>query len=129
MPEARKDVDVRMVTKHCEAVEQVVERPHISPCPNKSVDIQKMNPSDIVDKFWDEYKDFSLKLGCFCKPGKWFHNMIFLVSHIFGTSNTLSRIQWCWDGLPSVLLPSILALVLQKVVGGGVSNKSKLEIG
>ena len=57
--------------KHLEAVKQVVERLHLPPFPNKSVDIQNMSPSDIVDKLWDEYKDFSLKLGCFSKPGKW----------------------------------------------------------
>jgi hypothetical protein len=51
MPEVRKDVDARISGEHREAVERVIERLHLPPCPNKSVDIQKMTPSDIVDKF------------------------------------------------------------------------------
>ena len=82
MPEVRKDVDARISGEHREAVERVIERLHLPPCPNKSVDIQKMTPSDIVDKFWDEYKDFSQKLGCFSKPGKWLTRDVMLgLSH------------------------------------------------
>ena len=31
-----------------------------------------MTPTEIIGKFWDEYKDFSQKLGYFLKPGEWF---------------------------------------------------------
>ena len=65
MPEARKDVDAPISSEHCEAIERVIGHLHPPPCPNKSVDIQKMSPTEIVDKFWDGYKDFSQKLGCF----------------------------------------------------------------
>ena len=30
-----------------------------------------MSPSDIVDKFWTEYKDFTNQTGPFSKPGRW----------------------------------------------------------
>ena len=54
MPEVRKDVDAQMEGSHHEEVKWVVERLHLPPFPNKSVDIQKMSPSDIFDKFWDK---------------------------------------------------------------------------
>jgi hypothetical protein len=41
-----------------------------------------MTPSEIVDELWDEYRDFSQKLGCFSKPGKWLTRDVMLgLSH------------------------------------------------
>ena len=71
MAEVRQDVDARMDGSHREAIERVVERLHLPPCPNKRVNIDEMSPADIVDKFWDEYKDFKNKTGSYSKAGKW----------------------------------------------------------
>ena len=71
MPEVRADVKDRIEGSHREAIERVVERLHLPPCPNKRVNIDEMSPSDIVDKFWSEYKDFSNQTGAFSKAGRW----------------------------------------------------------
>ena len=52
-------------------MERVVERLHLPPCPNKKVNIDVMTPSEIVDLFWAEYKEFTMKTGHYAKPGKW----------------------------------------------------------
>lgn len=71
MPAVRADVEERLQGHHREAAERVIERLHLPPCPNRRVNIDKMAPSDIVDKFWSEYKDFSNKTGVFSKAGRW----------------------------------------------------------
>ena len=70
-PEVMADVKARMCGSHRDAIERVVERLHVAPCPNNRVDLAKMSPSLIVDKFWDEYDEFTEKTGPFAKQGKW----------------------------------------------------------
>ena len=57
IPEVRADVENRMNDVHRDAVERVVERLHLPPCPNKQVNTDAMTPSDIIDLFWVEYKE------------------------------------------------------------------------
>ena len=71
MPEVRADVENRMDGVHRDAVEQVVERLYLPLCPNKRVNTDVTTPADIVDLFWAEYKEFTMKTGHYAKPGKW----------------------------------------------------------
>ena len=71
MTEVRQDVNARMNGSHREAIERVVERLHLPPCPNKRVNINDMSPADIVDRFWGEFKDFKNQTGPYSKAGRW----------------------------------------------------------
>ena len=60
-----------MKGEHRVAVEQIIEHLHVPPCPNPSKEIVDTITSDIVDKFWEEFKHFSNQTGDFNKPGRW----------------------------------------------------------
>lgn len=71
MPEVMADVKKRMNGSHRLAIERVVERLHLAPCPNPKVDLSKMTVADIVDQFWNEWDHFSEKTGPFEKKARW----------------------------------------------------------
>jgi len=69
MPEVRDDCKQRMNGNHRDAIERVVERLHVVPCPNKKV--KGMSQSAIIDLFWEEHKAFSKQDALFNKTGRW----------------------------------------------------------
>ncbi len=54
-----------------DAIEEVVKRLHLPPCPNKSVDLSKMSSAEIVDTFWNEFKAFQCCTEPFHHPSWW----------------------------------------------------------
>lgn len=61
MPEVMADCALRMKGEHRDAIERVVIKLHTIPCPNENV--KGMTMPEIVDTFWNEFKDFHNKTG------------------------------------------------------------------
>jgi len=71
MKEVREDVSLRLKGAHRDAIEEVVRRLHLPPCLNKSVNLSEMNPADIVDTFWNEFKAFQTCSEPFHHASRW----------------------------------------------------------
>ena len=71
VPEVRESVKNTMTGTHRLAVEQVIERLHVPPCPNPSKEVCNMKISVIIDTFWEEFKHFSNQTGDFSKASRW----------------------------------------------------------
>jgi hypothetical protein len=54
-----------------DAIEEVVKRLHLPPCPNKSVDLSKTSSAEIVDTFWNEFMAFQCCTEPFHHPSQW----------------------------------------------------------
>ena len=68
-PEVRVDVNTRMTGEHRNAIERLIVRLHSVPCPNE--DAIGMDEAELLDTFWNEYKDFSQKSGAFGYANRW----------------------------------------------------------
>lgn len=68
-PEVRADVNARMTGDHRNAIERLVVRMHTVPCPNE--DAIGMDESELIDTFWNEYKQFNQKSGAFGYANRW----------------------------------------------------------
>ncbi len=53
MKDVQEDVSLRLTGAHRDAIEEVVTRLHLPPCPNKKVNLSNMTIADIVDTFWN----------------------------------------------------------------------------
>ena len=71
MPEVRKDVAARLTGTHRDAIEEVVRRLHLTPCPNTHPNISRMTIADIIDTFWNEFKSFQQCTHPFAEPSRW----------------------------------------------------------
>jgi len=65
------DVHEMMTGEHCNAIERVVLRLHVKPCPNPTKGVAQWNDSKIIDTFWDECKSFHTKTAMFNNIGRW----------------------------------------------------------
>ena len=75
---------------HREAIERVVRRLHVVPCPNKDPKIQGKDIEEIVDLFWDEFKTFVKKTKPFDNVARWnVSNAIKGESHLWHEKYTL----------------------------------------
>jgi hypothetical protein len=70
-PEVREHVAENMTPEHREAIERVVRRLHVVPCPNKDAKVIGKNIEEIVDLFWDEFKCFEKKTKPFDNAARW----------------------------------------------------------
>ncbi len=52
MASVRTDVRERLTGKHRDAIEKVVTRLHVPPCPNPNPTVHTMLPHEIIDTFW-----------------------------------------------------------------------------
>ena len=74
------EVRDQLTGEHCDAIEKVVTRLHVPPCPNPNPTVQTMLPHEIIDTFWNEvkafqnctqpYHDMSCWASCDCVSGK-----------------------------------------------------------
>ncbi len=71
MEDFREDVKLRLKGAERDAIEEVVRRFHLPPCPNKRVNLSDMSSADIVDTFWNEFKAFQSCSELFHHPGRW----------------------------------------------------------
>ena len=59
------------------AMERVIEKLHLPPCPNKSRNLTGKTSTQIIDLFWDEYKAFKDKSPPFNRPGSFLTDGVF----------------------------------------------------
>ncbi len=52
------DVRDQLTGEHCDAIEKVVTRLHVPPCPNPNPTVLTILPHEINDTFWNEFKAF-----------------------------------------------------------------------
>ena len=71
MEDVREDVRLRLKGAERDAIEDVVKRLHLAPCPNMSVDLLIMSSAEIVDTFWNEFKAFQNCTEPFHHPSRW----------------------------------------------------------
>ncbi len=71
MEDVREDVRLRLKGAEHDAIEEVVKRLHLPPCPNKSVDLSKTSLAETVDTFWNEFKAFQCCTEPFHHPSRW----------------------------------------------------------
>ena len=60
-PEVYKDCAARFTGEHRDAIEEVVRKLHLPPCPNKNPNLLD-GPDRIVELFFEEFKQFRSKL-------------------------------------------------------------------
>ena len=70
-PEVREDVNMRMTSEHHDAIESLLVKLHVLPCPNPSPGVVEMSTGKLIDTFWDEYEEFNMKTGKFSKNSRW----------------------------------------------------------
>ena len=94
MKEVRQDVSLRLKGIHRDAIEEVVTRLHLPPCPNKRVNLSNMTPADIVDTFWNEFKAFQNCTEPFHVPSRWATQDVLLGrSHLWHEKYSLDYTQ------------------------------------
>lgn len=71
-PDVREDVRLRPLDgTQRDAIERVIAKLHMPPCPNKHEWIEGKSTSEIIDRFWDEYQQFVTMSDPFDKAGRW----------------------------------------------------------
>lgn len=71
MDDVREDVRARLIGEHRIAMEKVVKRLHLPPCPNQHPEVMSMTEAQIVDVFWDEFKAFRNCTTPFDEKSRW----------------------------------------------------------
>jgi hypothetical protein len=71
MEDVCEDVRLRLKDAECDAIEEVVKRLHLPPCPKKCVDLSKTSSAEIVVPFWNEFKAFQCCMEPFHHPSRW----------------------------------------------------------
>jgi hypothetical protein len=71
MEDVCKDLRLRLKGVEYDAIEEVVKRLHLPPCQNKSVDLSKTSLAEIIDTFWNEFKEFQCYTEPFHHPSWW----------------------------------------------------------
>ena len=71
MDDVRKDVLERMTGAHRDAIEKVVSRLHLPPCPNSNPAVSAMSLHEIIDSFWNEFKAFQNRTNPYHDPIRW----------------------------------------------------------
>jgi hypothetical protein len=64
MEDVQKDVQEQLMGTHRDAIEKVVSRLHMPPCPSMSL-------HDIIDTFWNEFKAFQNCTHPYLEPSCW----------------------------------------------------------
>ena len=70
-PEVREDINERMTGEHRDAIESLLVKLHVLPCPTPSPGVAEMSTGKLIDIFQDEYEEFNMKTGKFIKNSRW----------------------------------------------------------
>jgi hypothetical protein len=68
---SEKDVMDQLTGAHRDAIEKVVSRLHVPPCPNYNPDVSAMSSHEIVDTFWNEFKVFQNRTNPYHDASHW----------------------------------------------------------
>ena len=101
MPEVREDCLECMTGEHHNAIERVITKLHLAPCPNKAT--KGMSIEAIIDLFWDEFKTFQQKLDPFDKQHRW------------NSQDAAAGKSWLWHEKYSLPYTKVLGFVACRV--------------
>jgi hypothetical protein len=111
------DVRNQLTGKHCDAIEKVVTRLHVPPCPNLNPNVQTMLPHEIIETFWNEFKAFQ---NC----TQTYHNM----SRWASSECVSGKSSYLWHEKYSLLYTVVLGFVgchvTSKLCGIGPAERS-----
>jgi hypothetical protein len=71
MEDVQNDVQERLMGMHPDAIEKVVSRLHMPPCPNTNPAVSSMSLHNIIDTFWNEFKAFQNYTHPYHEPSHW----------------------------------------------------------
>ena len=92
------------------------KRLHLPPCPNPNVNLSQMTETDIIDDFWDEFKNFQRKLHPFDQHAWWATKHVNTgESHIWHEKYSLPYPQ---------VLGNVVCHVTSKLCGTGAAKRS-----
>ena len=110
------DVRERLTGEHRDAIEKVVTRLHVPPCPNPNPTVHTMLPHEIIDTFWNEFKAFQNCTQPYHDMSRW------------ASSDCLSGKSYLWHekySLPyTVVLGFVGCRVTSKLCGIGPAERS-----
>ena len=120
MPDVRADVAERLNGDHRIAIERVITRLHLPPCPNKNKTIKDKDIGDIIHIFWKEFKHFQNKTGPFQNQARWV------------TQDALRGNSHVWHEMYSIPYTDVLGFVgargCSKVLGIGACERSWSDV-
>jgi hypothetical protein len=101
---------------HHGAIEKVVSRLHMPPCPNTNPAVSSMSLHDIIDTFWNEFKAFQNCTHPYHEPSCW------------ATYNAAKGNSYLWHKKYSIPNTSVLGFVVchvtSKLCGIGLAERS-----
>ena len=116
MGSVRNDVRDRLTGHHRDAIEKVVSRLHVPPCPNTNPAILTMLPHEIIDTFWNEFKAFQNCTNPYHEMSRW------------ASADCVSGKSYLWHekySLPyTVVLGYVGCRVTSKLCGIGPAERS-----
>lgn len=121
LPQVRADVKERMIGEHNTAIESIVKKLHVPPCPNKAVapdgtPVSEMTLDAIVDLCWDEFKAFQKQTKPFDNVARW------------NSAHALAGLSHLWHekySLPyTAILGFVACRVTSKACGIGAAERS-----
>ena len=115
MEDVRKDVLERLTGAHRDAIEKVVSRLHLPPCPNSHRAVSAMFLQEIIDTFWNEFKAFQNCTNPYHDPSCW-------ASYDMTSGNL-----YLWHkkySIPYTMIGYVACRVISKLCGIGPAERS-----
>ena len=116
MASVRTDVRDQLTGEHRDTIEKVVTHLHVPPCPNPNPTVHTMEPHEIIDTFWNEFKAFQNCTQPYHDMSRW------------ASSDCVSGKSYLWHekySLPyTVVLGFVGCRVTSKLCGIGPAERS-----
>ncbi len=91
------DVRDRLSGEDPDAIEKIVARLHLPPCPNSNPTVLTMLPHKIIDTFRNEFKAFQNCKQPYQDMSHWASSDCVSGKSYLWQISILFRTQWCWD--------------------------------
>jgi hypothetical protein len=116
MESVRTDVRDQLSGVHRDAIEKVVSRLHVLPCPHLNSAVSTMSSCEIIDTFWNEFKAFQNCTQPYRDMSQW------------ASSDCVSEKSYLWHEKYSLLYTVVLGFVgchvTSKLCGIGPAKRS-----
>jgi hypothetical protein len=116
MEDVQKDVQEQLMGMHCNAIEKVVSCLHMPPYPNTNPVVSSLSMLDIIDTFWNEFKEFQNCTHWYHEPSRW------------GTHDATKENSYLWHEKYSIpntpVLGFVVCHVTSKFCGIGPAKRS-----
>jgi hypothetical protein len=114
-PKIMAHCDVNKSSLHVDAADRLIEKLILDPMLVGTTRREKL--ADLIDKFKDEYGEFTSKRGKFAKDNIWMVAASKKRRDSVGMLNIPLRLLRCWEGLPVWCCQRFLGLAQQRGIG------------